>query len=732
MNTLNRKMFANGDEARVTETDFFGMPIFSNEISENAVPSNKYLGMNTGMYYAPPSNNEDVIQEYLKEKELDNIARREEILGSQDPTKAVNPTELIKYYVSQEYKPSVIIELLQKQFPTITQSSVLDTITSYKKSQIIKKGGIAELNALESMPEEDFTKVKGLKPNQIQFRGGEIIDFSAGLASMKNGTARTEEIYALYNTPEIKLGADVKQEIEYFLDKRAIISKDITGDDPGTEKFGTGIASNEYTINKPFGFQSLYRSGLAGAGELAREGAEKFSDYFIGQDMGDRFRGKFMGGDPDSFFLSGGRDQESIENMARSMNDPDRISTGMGFIPNYASDKISDLLSNIDTDVSISNFDALTNKLRQEANLEPIQKKIDDVSATPSATNANTEDKKTFEEQFAIDAAEARKGKFGLENVTLPEIEGIDETRKAIEKSSNLEIDSVLDEEIGKEVAEDITSEEAPKRNFAEFTRSPDFLRFVRNIGKGLTTTGQLGQGIALGAAGAAEEKYAEELLASETEADILTERAKQGGMADVSDRKNILLQQEALNENVRAYNNAVVAEDLVNEVMKFANGNDDLTSFASKVGSTVDNLMIAAKLKKGTDVTQLSDTRRAQIALDILTNANIKEILGESGRTISNIDREIATRIAGDLNMKSLQSVAELKFRLNNNVSNILEKKNEAQRNIKARVKFLAPYKDQAVFDDEILKIFFGELGQTEIPGTQLSGDRIRLLMKQ
>ena len=141
---------------------------------------------------------------------------------------------------------------------------------------------------------------------------------------------------------------------------------------------------------------------------------------------------------------------------------------------------------------------------------------------------------------------------------------------------------------------------------------------------------------------------------------------------------------------------------------------------------------MIAAKLKKGTDVTQLSDTRRAQIALDILTNANIKEILGESGRTISNIDREIATRIAGDLNMKSLQSVAELKFRLNNNVANILEKKNEAQRNIKARVKFLAPYKDQAVFDDEILKIFFGELGQTEIPGTQLSGDRIRLLMKQ
>ena len=716
MNTLNRKMFANGDEARVTETDFFGMPIFSNEISENAVPSNKYLGMNTGMYYAPPSNNEDVIQEYLKEKELDNIARREEILGSQDPTKAVNPTELIKYYVSQEYKPSVIIELLQKQFPTITQSSVLDTITSYKKSQIIKKGGIAELNALESMPEEDFTKVKGLKPNQIQFRGGEIIDFSAGLASMKNGTARTEEIYALYNTPEIKLGADVKQEIEYFLDKRAIISKDITGDDPGTEKFGTGIASNEYTINKPFGFQSLYRSGLAGAGELAREGAEKFSDYFIGQDMGDRFRGKFMGGDPDSFFLSGGRDQESIENMARSMNDPDRFSTGMGFIPNYASDKISDLLSNIDTDVSISNFDALTNKLRQEANLEPIQKKIDDVSAT----NANTEDKKTFEEQFAIDAAEARKGKFGLENVTLPEIEGIDETRKAIEKSSNLEIDSVLDEEIGKEVAEDITSEEAPKRNFAQFTRSPDFLRFVRNIGKGLTTTGQLGQGIALGAAGAAEEKYAEEVALRAAQA---AAASKTGDLTEKMFMEQFKSKEEFLNkqnEYSTALSKTVFEVETSDAVLGALAEAERLVRTGDVTGLSplFQEYFNKALRQFGQDV-PLSAREAAKNILEDIKNGEIKAILGESGRTISNLDRQIAGNLIGEINFKADKETVLDKIKLARRRAN--DRFTNAQSNYDAALQPYTRFGVQAPF----------KIGTPMVQSTDESGERIRLYIK-
>ena len=60
--------------------------------------------------------------------------------------------------------------------------------------------------------------------------------------------------------------------------------------------------------------------------------------------------------------------------------------------------------------------------------------------------------------------------------------------------------------------------------SFAEFTTSPDFLRFVRNIGKGLVTTGEIGKGIALGSAAAAEERAQEEALKAERDAELLKE----------------------------------------------------------------------------------------------------------------------------------------------------------------------------------------------------------------
>ena len=58
--------------------------------------------------------------------------------------------------------------------------------------------------------------------------------------------------------------------------------------------------------------------------------------------------------------------------------------------------------------------------------------------------------------------------------------------------------------------------------------------------------------------------------------------------------------------------------------------------------------------------LTSLVILKRAQIALTILTNRNIKEILGESGRTISNIDRDIAKKVVGSLDILKLDNIAK------------------------------------------------------------------------
>jgi hypothetical protein len=107
---------------------------------------------------------------------------------------------------------------------------------------------------------------------------------------------------------------------------------------------------------------------------------------------------------------------------------------------------------------------------------------------------------------------------------------------------------------------------------------------------------------------------------------------------------------------------------------------------------------------------------------LRILTNANIKEILGESGRTISNIDRDIAKRVVGDLDdILSLDTLPEIKMKLEENIKNITQNVNIAQRNIRANVGFLLQYTPNLFeTDPEVLEILQKDLGiDSESPTT-------------
>ena len=59
----------------------------------------------------------------------------------------------------------------------------------------------------------------------------------------------------------------------------------------------------------------------------------------------------------------------------------------------------------------------------------------------------------------------------------------------------------------------------------------------------------------------------------------------------------------------------------------------------------------------------KLSAPKRTQLILDVTAQRSVRSILGESGKTISNLDRQIVAKIFGSVNV--FTSRAEIKKKL-------------------------------------------------------------------
>ena len=558
------------------------------------------------------------------------------------------------------------IEYYKKNPPPVTQEISIDvevpSVEEFLKSQ--PEITVAE-DAEDELPD---VGVSDLSVNQYKTSDGKIhnIDPAAFAEMLSKESSRI--IQGILLNPNVEYGQNLIDIIE-----AEALGRSSTLVDPEKIKVG-----GENVILNP---ESLGDETLKFLVDVGKEGAEGLYNTLKSLG-GSRMVGIFRGREAGQKAAEAGRD-EYKDLFDTPLTGQGTIAENLAEIADYGKTggETAGTLDSIVLESSIGEdtTQSLTDIANEEKTTEEEQATIDE--AAGDTTGTSTDPAKS------ADPKQTGKGKEGEEG----------------EKPGGIKVINQDDNAGAQEISNSLFG------NFANFFNSEENLRMARNVGKALTATGDL-TGIGIGAAAAAEERKLEEELAEKRAFDLLGK----GGL-EFKDRKDILDVQTKMNASIKDYNNATAAEALVDEVMRFANSNEDLTSFASKVGATVDDLLIAAKLKKGTDVTKMKDTKRAQIALDILTNANIKEILGESGRTISNIDRDIATRIAGNLNMKSIQSVAELKIRLQENLKNITAKKSEAQRNIKSSVRFLYPYdEDLLARDSELNAIFYNELGFT------------------
>jgi len=257
-----------------------------------------------------------------------------------------------------------------------------------------------------------------------------------------------------------------------------------------------------------------------------------------------------------------------------------------------------------------------------------------------------------------------------------------------------------------------VAAAQTTANSLSNFFSSSAFNDALRNIGGSLVREGRFGAGLASGAASFADEQEAKSLLEQERMAKLMAS----GGL-DFKDKlsldKEVRDTKNTLAEKVRDYNNAEAAYQIAQEVLDIAEGNADLATFASKFGATLDNFLAAMNLKTLQDYKDLDPVERAKILLGELTNRNIKEILGESGRTISNIDRDIAKRVVGNLDLTKIDSLASLKKTVNNAIQPIIQTGNKAQREIISSSEFLVKYLPSLFEDDpELLEIMQKDFG--------------------
>ena len=187
---------------------------------------------------------------------------------------------------------------------------------------------------------------------------------------------------------------------------------------------------------------------------------------------------------------------------------------------------------------------------------------------------------------------------------------------------------------------------------------SDRFLDFIRNVGGQLVSTGQLGEGLAAGAAKAAEERAARDLLEEQEKKKFERELLIAGVKAAGDDEQEMMSpekNEEFANKIKRDFSDfegglaATGFTDYAIEIIEEAKSNNEVVGgvrgFLSKM---VDKGFAFAGM--GRDFEDLSVDSKVDALLNVVKQKNLQAILGESGRTISDKDRDIIERVFGTL----------------------------------------------------------------------------------
>ena len=222
----------------------------------------------------------------------------------------------------------------------------------------------------------------------------------------------------------------------------------------------------------------------------------------------------------------------------------------------------------------------------------------------------------------------------------------------------------------------------------------PDALiAFVRNVGAGLSTTGQFGSGLTLGSKMAAEERAKRDILEQQEQKEIQKEEAllekkfeldkkllKMKGAEPLLDTKEVASQSTQLSEEINAFNSNEQARGLVEAsimVLEDAiENNEKLTGAGGFFNKLGDQLQALVSKQEGFDT--LSARTKIDKLSEIVKLQNAREILNDP--RLSNFERQEIGNAFGELRTLEDPSVALSKFR---NSLEVLKNANKSRQDL-------------------------------------------------
>lgn len=538
------------------------------------------------------------------------------------------------------------IASLRAQLPTNATAPSLDQQIADLSSAPAVNTTVDIETGLPTEREISVSSSSTLKPDQYRASNGNIydIDPSTFADRMRNENSRVLQGY-IYN-PYVEYGDNLKKIIEEEAYQR---QSTISG---ATTSIDEARNESPQALNFGGAFQSMFE----GAKDIGLEGAEKIVDF--GRAALPGLAGIFQG-----------RRQELA--AREKLGQPFEIETGMG-------DPAYNRLGG-ETKENLDQF-ILESSIGQVS--DPIQESINDANKT--------------------DAAGIKTGGVGTEVITDGDVTG-DATEAEKEATGGTDFSKYapdLQERLDAELSDTsrITGQPTEQEqeninriitNQGSFFSSPDWNGFLRNLGLGLSGSADLASGLVKGTALGVQEKELKEAEALKAAQEERLELIK-AGKADqlgIEDFEKIAKRDENLAEELRNFQKSAKNLKYIDEITGIVEGGGatGLAGFAqSWITKAVGVIGGGASLKTWD---KLDPTTRARALLKVMQQTNIREILGESGRTISNLDRDIIKDVFGDIKLTT--TPAEILRKLEDSREGVMQSANQTKGMVNTNLGF-------------------------------------------